>query len=358
MPATLPRLVGRTSDAPAATTPPAAPADVLPSDLDALLSAIQSSDRAVSLWRVNERGRAAYLRRMPGSEFDLDEIRDRDGGGLYELRAHGPDNRIERQVRFAIEGAPKARATDAGELSRVDRLEGMLAQLLERQAASPAPTVDPLVMALKIVEVMKPAAAPAVVAPASDPIALFTLFDKMLDVRERIAGDVEPAPPPSALERIAEPMMNLLGRAADANDQQMKRRTARPAAPAPTTPAPSPTVAPAPGAEAAAVAAVSAAPADPLAQLAQRVPAIARGYLASCARGDKDPALYADVVLDALPDDVVQQLPALLAGDDAAARLCALIPQWTPYPGWIGELVQAIRAALAEDDAPDGGAAA
>jgi hypothetical protein len=87
---------------------------------------------------------------------------------------------------------------------------------------------------------------------------------------------------------------------------------------------------------------------DAVSQLAAQVPAFARRYLAECARVDKDPELYADLVLDQLPGNVVDALPILLVDTDVAERLCVLVPEWAPYPGWIGQLVEALRSRVTD----------
>ena len=334
------------------------------SDVDALTSELGADDSlGVQLWRLSDRGaKPRYITRVPVAEFSLDWVRDEFGGGDYRARVVDARNSVRRQVTFSIAGAPREDAAPKGAATpgdaRIDRLERALEALARNMAQAPAalpPVADPLAMALKIIEAMRPMMAPPPPpAGAGDAAGMFALFNQMLDLRERIAESAEPREVSgiaAVVEKGVAPLADLYRRKLDLDERTMMRR-AQPSAPQPAQPAHN--QAPAVHGGTAPVQTAPAPLADPIAaRLAAQIPAVARAYLASVARADKDPSLYADVVLDALPASLVAELPALLDAPDFAARLVGAVPEWRASAPWFGRLADEMRAALRDDDDDD-----
>lgn len=122
-----------------------------PATLDALLSSIagDSERYAVHLYRKRA-GRPEYIVKLSLEEFSLDNLRERFGGGDYEVRILRRDERnverFYRTVSVVIAGAPKLDVQPATSLppggpiavipapapDRIDRLERMVAKLAKR----------------------------------------------------------------------------------------------------------------------------------------------------------------------------------------------------------------------------------
>ena len=70
--------------------------------------------------------------------------------------------------------------------------------------------------------------------------------------------------------------------------------------------------------------------------------------LAHQASLNKDPELYADVVLDNLPEVDPTMLRNMLGADDWWATLCQFSPNVQPYPQWFAECRAALLKGLDE----------
>jgi hypothetical protein len=299
--------------------------------------------------RRDSRGGSDYLGTVALDANLFDEVKNRWGGGKFRARVSDSNAKYVRSITFGIAGLPRDRdaSTPQDQTPGLTRLEGVVAAMadgmkaLTAQLALVAHPKSNVAEFAEIAKVIRDLTPPP--APASSPVDMFAQFNQMLELRDRIAHDVDSdgREPRDGLGMIVDkgidkivPLlsrkMDLDEKAAGVTREKTKRRAA-------TTPA--------------------ALPSDPVAAMATKIPNVARVWLADCAKKDKDPSLYADVVLDSLPDTVYAQLPDLLGNEDFAARLCAAVPQFAVYPAWFAKLADALRTALleaAEEEAGEG----
>jgi hypothetical protein len=331
------------------------PADDQPEDsTETLMRILQQFEGgngySVRLERLRDVGMRAeltgYLGVMALTPDLYDDTMQAWGGGKYRGRIfRGSEYQTSIQFQISGEARPRDSHTFTGERPEQSPLEKQVAaladqvgQLVKQQQQQPQTSaVDQVVAIAKALrEVAPPAAA------ATDPVAMFTMFDKMLDLRGRIAEETGDRPADNGITTIVregiQPMISLV-REHMANEKTNQRRAA-------------------PGAAAAAAGSVrSSTPStDPIISLANRIPTMGRAFLAGLARGKKDPQLYAEMVLDQIPESDYQALPQLLLLPDFTTRMLAAVPEWQEFPVWFTELFRAMYESLTQEivveDAP------
>jgi hypothetical protein len=308
----------------------------------------------VRIERRDARGNPEYLGTVDLTPELLDDVKTRWGGGKYRGRVVDADRKYRASLNFAIAGGTReaeearrvelAAATEPAGLTRIETVMAGFAEsikaLIESQRSAPAShSTAYFLETVKLVREMMPAPAPA---PAGgSPADMFATLNSMLDLRERIADTTEARQGDgfaSAVEKGIGPLVSLVNRKLDIEEKTLEqRKEARVRA---------------------RLAPVAAVPADPVAALAATVPGIARTYLANAARSQKDATLYAELVLDQLPDVAQRRMPTLLEDAEFSAKLCAAVPQWAPYPAWFASLADAMRELLSDDGTDDDDASA
>jgi hypothetical protein len=283
---------------------------------------------SVYLERRKDRGvDGGYLGTMQLARTLLEDVKEQYGGGTYRARVVDASGAYVKSITFSIAGRPKIPAEDRAPVeatpapASMTRLETLLVRLVEKlDAPTPPPApFDPVAQFAAMANAMK-----AVMPSTTPPDMLGTMkellqFSRELDGgRGGDAGDFA-----GAVRDVGVPLVNAIGEQVKLNREESMRRRTPPVATIP--------------------AAVSS---DPFAALAQRIPAMARGYFAGCARNDEDPQEAAAMAAAQLSGDVRAELLALIAHDDAAERLCAVVPAWTPYPGWFRGFLEALAAEL------------
>lgn len=340
--------------------------DRIPADARAVLARFGARASQVKVWRYSdERGSYEYVRLIPAAEFNEERLQQRYGGGQYRGDViDGAGRHLGSVPPFAIAGdalalrpAPGAAAAAAAP-DVASQLAPMFAALIDGQraiaealarvgTAQPAAAgIDQVVAIARALRDLAPApaaAAAGATTPAGTPLAQVR---ELLQVSE-LLGRGSNAPDWALLVREGvQPVVGLMREHINLSREQMHLRRRPPAAPAAAAAA-----APAP-----AGAALATAAGDPLAPLLGALSPWARSFLLDCAASDKDPALYAELVLDKLPGEVFDALPQLLAAPDVGARVVALVPEWEPFRDWFVQLVDALREsrgalAPAADDA-------
>lgn len=317
--------------------------------LESLLEQFGGGTDELTINVERKKGSRGMIGHLGTIEFDselFDRVKELYGGGDYRGRVN-VNGKYRRSINFTIAGAPRDPDADTGatqESAPLSKLETILTSVLEGQRALLETMKNPpreqgsrLGEFKEIAEVMKAMmpAAPAAVAPVA-PVSPLAALNEMLELQARLderaprggGNGVDWSP---VIEHGVKPLIGVIDKKLELDREAMNRR--RPIAVVQPADAP---VAPLPSPET-----------MTLESLAAHVPRPARAYLLDCAQRDKSPELYAELVLDQLPGDVVDRLPALLAPDDAAARLVAAVPEWAAYGAWFGELVDSIRASLA-----------
>lgn len=336
--------------APGAERAPAIPDDAGDDEqLGALLAEFGgATGYAARVERKDARGGADYLGTLELTADLLDDVRAAWGGGKYRARIVDADKRYVRSIQFGIAGAPRdpeALATPApgrapaAEPDRLERLELAIGGLAEglRALSAPKPP-DTLDMFGQFAKLMRELAPQTVPAAATTPATALESMTAMLEFQTQLENRVGPRGGGTDFTAFVQPALKLvevLDKKISLEREAMYRR--RPIAVVqPVTETPAPTAA-----------------ADSLEHLARSLPPFAVAFLAGCAKADKSAELYAETVIDNLPGEIQDALPTLLAGDDAADRLCAIVPAWGAFVPWFRELVAAILASLEADDADD-----
>lgn len=328
------------------------PADEQPEDSTETLMRILAqfeggNGYSVRLERLRDVGMraelAGYLGMLPLTPELYDDTMQAWGGGKYRGRIfRGSEYQTSIQFQISGEARPRDAQTFTGERDReqsplektVAALADQVKQLVTQQQQPQTSAVDQVVAIAKALREVAPA------SPTSDPVAMFKMFDTMLDLRGRIAEETGERPADNGIATIVRegitPMLSLVRE--HMAQENGKQRRAAPAAAAPIR---------------------SSTPStDPIVNLANRIPTMGRAFLAGVARGKKDPQLYAEMVLDQIPESDYQALPQLLLLPDFTTRLLAVVPEWQQFPVWFTELFRAMYESLTREivieDSPAG----
>lgn len=276
---------------------------------------------------------------------------------------------LARAERLAT-GALNQSQTTAQRMTALERsvekmVEAVTALASVTARAKPANDLGSLDGVLSIVRALKDVAAPA--PAASGMMEAISMMGAFMNLRADIVESVTPPPvitPDNAmasmLPALIGPLTKLLDRQSDREAQPRVRRIAAPpaqparaiAAPIAAPPATEPDAMTPP--DHSALPAVSAA----ISTLMDGIPVYARHMITDAAAKNSDPQLWADMVLDVVPDDALQNMHGALSSASALRDLLALVPAWIPYKKWIKDLIDAIRDRLvAELDIEGDGAA-
>jgi hypothetical protein len=307
-------------------------------DLTELLANVggDASGFSVRLERLDARGEPEYLGTLPLTADLLDVVRDEHGGGKYRGRVVDGDSRYRQRIRFAIAGLPiLARSRSApAEGAPTSRVEVMLERTLEavgnlaKQMQAPrGDDVEKVVSVARALKELTPTPPPVVQgASILDTIAL---FDRFLELREKVAEDA--APPTaaneisSAIRETVQPLAQIANRHMDIREREIRR---------PSQGQPQQPAQPSPRAN------------DPIAAFAMKLPRVGIDYLTGLARSNADPEEYVTAIFQTIGDRGIDELAGLLQREDFAAVLCEVVPPFRPYPGWIAELADAMRGQI------------
>lgn len=308
----------------------------------------------------------SYLERIEGVP-ELDDLRDRWGGGLYLLLVKTVAGAMKARVRVSIADAttrtaapPSAAVPPAAAPPGSDHLLATIATtisesitralepVITRIATPPAPAVDTLAVMREAVSLVRELAPPPS-APATDGSTAVDLLLKGMKIgRESEAGGTSLG---DALVQVAPQALDTLGRVAATFAQARGARIARPA-PAPT-PAPAspvePSLASVVEGPTASGADVPPAEADAIGRAAWLVT-----HLEAMRLSGADAEKVADVVEDLLTDSELEML-AKLDAPGAVERLGMLgtVPAELASPDgltWLGAFLDRLRQS--DEDEP------
>lgn len=321
--------------------------------LVALMAELGSIDGSrCTVHRAEKNQPLEYVFACSPSEFSLDDLRDKYGGGTFRLFVTKPGhtgvwrNMLVHVARTA--GTPMAADPNAAMLSVMREGFARQAEVLKAALAPQVPAGEPVTMAtiLPQLPAIITAAAAAITAlrpptPAPAPVAQskdsgIELFIKGVELAQdlRGGGDGDGGGLMGILrEFVKSPMMGAAVQAMAAQPQATHQPT-RPALAAPQ-PQAAPVPAPAP------------TPTDQPMNAPNAALAHYLGMLCAMSQNGKDPALYADLVLDNAPD---QLLDELLAADDGVAYLAQYQPQVANHRQWFTQLINIVRDAMTGPD--------
>lgn len=353
----------------ARSAPPAPPADdpidptgdELPNEgaLSLLLADLQGAEQAkVTVYRVRRDAPPGYLFATIPEQFSLDELRDVHGGGDFRVYVTGgPRNKMIRNTLIRVEPrattAAAAPATPADESAALRELAALRRELAERAPAPPpqpaqegptfasiATNLPQIITALSgALVALRPPAPPAPPAAAPNEGKLFDVLLRGIELGRELSSGGGDGDGGGILGLVREAFRSpILAQAVAASTQQRRAAPARPPAP-PQQPAAPAALPPA------------AAPAQPPTPEGgdDVMQAILRSELHKLVRkaaAGGDPGLYAELIVDNVPIETLHEL--LQAPPDPVTALAQVVPEVEQHREWFGQLVDGVRAILAQ----------
>ena len=315
-------------------------------EIDELAQVLGELDSAgtgtVKIERLREGKRPEFVGELSPSGFSLGQLQDRFGGGEYALTVLDGSRRYVKRATVAIASLPKPVPLPgaAAEPTVLEKLTATIAAQLQQQGKM----MELLVMQQRL--------APTVTPAAADPQVLRQQLLEEMKMMKEVMGSGQSMSPDKVMELVMKGMElaketgggggdNWTGVAEKAIDvlgeplaQLMSISAATPATPA-----------------------------APTAATVQRQPAITArptmnpmvkqyvSFLVGKAAKGADPDLYADLVLDNVPEALVRQF---MSDPDPVARLAVFDARVAQHAEWFRDLGQACMEAL-NADAPGSG---
>ena len=298
--------------------------------------------------------REAFCNNYSRDSLTLDAIRDMFGGGTYKITAYAAGSRYAGQRRVTIADLPKSPTAPAGTMSQdlaaiLQAAKGdnsslaLVMKMMESQSAMiagllsrPVPQAPPGPSFMEMLAFMKEMNRES---PKSNEGSAVELLLKGIELGKEFTGGGEDS------------MMGLAGKGIEMLKPLIERGAQNPA------PAASPAPAQLPAARLQTPQAPQPAEGDPMLRQLNwlRQQSVLLCHQAS--RG-RDPALYAEVMLDNLPDFITEQdLLARLKEPNAIAQLAQVNADVLKFQPWFEEFRKAILAMFEgdADNAPQAG---
>lgn len=329
------------------------PEDVALANLLADIGGIDSESRVNVYRALQSKGMkgGAYLFSCHPAEFSLDKLRDAYGGGDYRVHVRSNGRLVANQL-VSIEEAKKPQPdiimparTDSSDVTKLgelmmqgfQQLGQLVAQSVGRPQSDASQTRREL---LQDMVTMKQLFGDS----RSDPSSIMEMFLRGVEFAK---GDGSPPPGESTATDVLLEAMRTFGRPiAEAAMSQLPKAGALPqvgvmAAPGavPPLPNPAPEQSPQP----------AAANPDQLSEHDNMM----RMYVAmlvNLAREQRDPSLYAELILDQAPENMIEQILAL---PDVTEYLAKWAPEVRRHREWVESLKAEIVQLLQEDSASD-----
>lgn len=302
----------------------------------------------VRVQRVRDGKRPAFKGELSAAGFSLALLQQRFGAGEYILTVLDSARRYRKQSTVAVDEPYQPEGVSAAP-SEVDKLiavmqasikqnQEMMALMMQRAPAASAPAVDPqavrqnLLQDLALMKQLVGGNAQQGVGPDK----LIEVLRAGMDIARDAAGGGE-----SDVLSVVNKVVDVLG---EPLADLLRQRTPMVPAGMPFDPSTLPVAGALP----------VASPSEKKQEVKPKGGAMnmqqAVGFLVGKAAAGADPGLYADLVLDNVPDVMLQQV---LAGDPVA-MLAKLDPRVLQHAEWFRELGALLSEALRPDDAGTG----
>jgi len=344
-PAADPDEEGADDEHPSASVTDEVPAGPAPVDsLSEMMSGLQGANTArIHVYRIVKNQPPAYVFECDPTTFSLDDLRDKYNGGEFRLYIM-KDSRLWRNMRVLVEpkqifhGAdpapPVSHVTDMVAMMRdsLAQQTTMIRDMLATRAPSPFANMDlPAIItaAAAALTALRPPPAPvAPPAPDNSEKAL-DMFMRGLEIAQNLNQGDGGGIGSMLRDVLRSPIVAAAVQSAIPAQQPRPPQPAQPALPQPSAPV------------------SHAKPAEtpqPQPRDDNKVLAYYLGFLVGKAQGGADASLYAELVLDNVPD---QQLTPLLArGDQLIDHLIEIHPPVAQHREWFVKLVQEINDLL------------
>lgn len=280
-----------------------------------------------------------YIDECPPSEFRLSMLQEEPyNGGTFRIhvRAAGKAGflanrkiKVQPKAQKVLPSGPDPIVTALAKMQEQQQLfMKEMAAMMQRPAGVQQSPMDLLMQLKMLKELTGPAVAPS---PAMDQIAMMKqVFNMAKEMSELSGGGGEVDPIMRGLEKFALPFLSTM-QAHNAQQQQVMQPAA-PAAPPPPPPA----------------APTQTEPAEEDENMMMLRYYI--GQLIAKAAGGSDPGIYADLILDNAPDELIEQY---ILPEDWQARLVKIEPAVAQHAAWFAKMRDLIFTAWTELDPAD-----
>lgn len=310
-------------------------------ELSQVLSELDSSGAAIiKVERMREGKRPEYVGDMSPSSFTLAQLQERFGGGEYALTVFDSARRYVKRTTVAIAAPLKPPAPAAIESSGLEKIARTLAEQMQAQSqllqalllqGRTAPVADAATMRKQLLEEMQLMKGIMGSGQVLSPDKVLELVMKGMEIAKETGGGGD-----AGWTGIAEKAIDVLG---EPLAQLMSSSAMTPAA----------------GAAAPGVPGGNAPP--PIQHqpgVSPMVNPMVKQYVSFLVRkavAGADPTLYADLVLDNVPEAMVREF---LADPDPVTKLAQFDARVARHAEWFRDLGQACLEALNADAAESG----
>ncbi len=294
----------------------------------------------IKVERMREGKRPEYVGDMSPSGFTLAQLQERFGGGEYALTVLDSARRYVKRTTVAVAPPLKPATPAPAEATGMEKLaqaitaqlqqQGQLLQLLVLQSrlgggGAAVTNPDPATMRRQLLEEMQLMKGIIGGGQSVGPDKVLELVMKGMEIAKETAGaggDSWPAIAGKAIDVLGEPLAQLVQAQALA---------------------PAPAMTSQPGSGVAVGAEASALPRPQLKPVVNPMFKQYLSFLIGKAAADADPALYADLILDNVPEHLVRQF---LADADPVAKLAAFDARVSQHAEWFRDLGRACMELL------------
>lgn len=297
-------------------------------DVEAVLEQVGSTSKYIALTRRNPTTKDHdYVGRydLPIDNL-LDHVKEDHGGGKYTGRICGQGGAYLKGVTFSIDSRFRptmvppptlAVASATPPSSDLGEIRSMLKELIAFQIQMMnTPKHDPLDVGLRIAEAMRGGAPVSTPSPPPTSFAeMFSIFKQGMELGQAASGGEGMGYLP-VIEKLGGPLVEALGKMASRPNPTVTKAHGGPALKSPT-------------------------PQTPDQYLASYLPQII-----SLALSKKDPILYADVVLDQVPEAQYDYLYGVVSRSDVIPYLSSLHPGVKEHEAWFLEFTKTIKESL------------
>lgn len=332
-----------------------------PDSLQSLLSELAGSAAGkITVYRTGPNQKQTYVFQCAPEAFSLDDLRDRFNGGDFRLYITR-NGVLWKNITVSVE--PKqAGTTPEAPPSSSDAVLAVMREGFQKQAevmrelvirtAAPAPAPASPLAGINIPELVTSLAtlmrtlAPQP-AQSANPDRAIDMLMKGIELAQSLKSE-NGGEEPSLMGLMRDLIKSPMAAQAIAATMQAQHPQPRPAAPRPPAGAPAIQHQPQPPAPAPSFAGETAAPAAPETPAVNPLLKQYLGMLVSKAENGADPTLYADLVLDNLTEDQLNQL--LDAQPSTVDYLITVEPRVATQRDWFTVMVNTIALALEPDE--------
>lgn len=307
-----------------------------------VISQLGSDDEAmVMIYRQGTKyEEQIYIDECPPSEFRLSMLQEEPyNGGTFRIHVRGQGktgflaNRKIKVQPKAIKAAPAGPDPIVAALAQMQQQQQQfmkdMAAMMQRPAVTQQSPMDLLMQMKMLKELTTPAVAPS---PAMDQMAMMKQMFNMAKELSELSGNggADESPILRGLEKFALPFLSTMQAQ---NAQQAQAMQPAPAAAPPAPPPAAPTTT------------EQAEEDENMMMLRYYI-----GQLIAKAAGGSDPGIYADLILDNAPDELIEQY---ILPDDWQARLVKIEPNVAQHSAWFAQMRDLIITAWTDIDGAD-----